>query len=67
MNHALLPITVTTPVATETAVLVDTVTITVTSANNPAISAALPLTTRINPSGVDMLYRVYLPLVLRDF
>jgi hypothetical protein len=61
-----LPVTVTTPRAAGTVALADTVTVVLKSANDSTVSALLPLTTRINPSGIDIEYAVYLPVVLRD-
>jgi uncharacterized repeat protein (TIGR01451 family) len=60
-----LQLTVGLPVTTALA-LADTVTITVSSAGDPAQRATLSLTTHLNPSGVGVGYKVYLPVVLKS-
>ena len=61
-----LSVTVSVPAVYGTVALVDTVTITVRSVNEPGTVAMLSLTTRSNTSGVDLGSRGYLPLVLRQ-
>lgn len=64
---ATMSVTVLAPPAIGSRALMDTVTITLRSTSAPTTSAILPLTTRINPSGVDMFHKLYLPLVTRNF